>query len=78
MIYNVVLVSGVQQSDSVIYIHISILFHILLINFNGSDSFKKLFQINTITVLLFRALYVEGVALYVEGVPMALDWNIRC
>ena len=26
---NVVLVSGVQQSDSVIYIHVFILFHIL-------------------------------------------------
>ena len=29
MIYNVVLVSGVQQSDSVIHIHVSILFQIL-------------------------------------------------
>ena len=29
MIYNVVLVSGVQQSDSVIHIHISPLFQIL-------------------------------------------------
>ena len=29
MIYSVVLVSGVQQSDSVIHIHISILFQIL-------------------------------------------------
>ena len=29
MIDNVVLVSGVQQSDSVIHIHVSILFHIL-------------------------------------------------
>ena len=28
--YNVVLVSGVQQSESVIHIHISILFQILL------------------------------------------------
>ena len=31
MIYNVVLVSGVQQSDSVIYIHIFILFQIFSI-----------------------------------------------
>ena len=30
MINNVVLVSGVQQSDSVIHIHVSILFQILL------------------------------------------------
>ena len=30
MIYNVVLVSGVQQSESVIHIHISTLFQILL------------------------------------------------
>ena len=30
MIYNVVLVSGVQQSDSVIHIHVSIIFQILL------------------------------------------------
>ena len=29
MIYNVVLVSGVQQSDSVIHIHISILLQVL-------------------------------------------------
>ena len=29
MIYNVVLVSGIQQSDSVIHIHIFILFQIL-------------------------------------------------
>ena len=29
LIYSVVLVSGVQQSDSVIHIHISILFQIL-------------------------------------------------
>ena len=29
MIYNVVLISGVQQSDSVIHIHIFILFQIL-------------------------------------------------
>ena len=29
MIYNVVLVSGVQQNDSVIHIHISILFQII-------------------------------------------------
>ena len=29
MIYNVVLVSGVQQSDSVMHIHVSILFQIL-------------------------------------------------
>ena len=29
MINNVVLVSGVQQSDSVIHIHVSILFRIL-------------------------------------------------
>ena len=29
MIYNVVLISGVQQSESVIHIHISILFQIL-------------------------------------------------
>ena len=29
MIYNVVLVSGIQQSDSVIRIHIPILFQIL-------------------------------------------------
>ena len=29
VIYNVVLVSGVQQSDSVIHIHISILFQII-------------------------------------------------
>ena len=27
--YNVVLISGVQQSDSVIHIHVSILFQIL-------------------------------------------------
>ena len=29
LIYNVVLVSGVQQSDSVIHLHIAILFQIL-------------------------------------------------
>ena len=29
LIYNVVLISGTQQSDSVIHIHISILFQIL-------------------------------------------------
>ena len=29
MINNVVLVSGVQQSDSIIYIHVSVLFQIL-------------------------------------------------
>ena len=29
MIYNVVLVSGVEQSDSVLHIHITILFQIL-------------------------------------------------
>ena len=29
MINNVVLVSGVQQSDSVMHIHVSIIFHIL-------------------------------------------------
>ena len=32
MIYNVVLVSGVQQSDSVIYIHICIHIHMLLLS----------------------------------------------
>ena len=29
LIYNVVLVSGIQQSDSVLHIHMSILFQIL-------------------------------------------------
>ena len=32
MIHNTVLVSGVQQSDSVIHIHISILFQILFLS----------------------------------------------
>ena len=37
MIYNVVLVSGVQQSDSVLHIHISILFQILFYRENLQD-----------------------------------------
>ena len=41
MIYNVVLVSGVQQSDSVIHIHIFILFHCsAAVNSVVHDSFR--------------------------------------
>ena len=46
MIYNVVLVSGVQQSDSVIHIHIPILFQILrkaqILNQVSMDELQKL------------------------------------
>ena len=40
MINNVVLVSGVQQSDSVIHIHVSILFQILF-PFRLSDNIEQ-------------------------------------
>ena len=38
MIYNVVLISGVQQSNSVMHIHISILLPIALVNIDGVSS----------------------------------------
>ena len=43
LIYNVVLVSGVQQSHSVIHIHVSILFQILfpfVFSFDGRNQSK--------------------------------------
>ena len=51
MINNVVLVSGVQQSDSVIHIHVSILFQILC-------PFKLLQNTEQFPVLYDRSLLV--------------------
>ena len=39
MIYNAVLVSGVQQSESVIHIHISTLFYFFILFFKNLYSF---------------------------------------
>ena len=59
MINNVVLVSGVQQSDSVIHIHVSILFQILfpfrlLQNIEQSRSLLVIyFKYNSVYLVFF-------------------------
>ena len=41
LIYNVVLVSDVQQSESVVHIHILTLFYILFPIYNGVGHYKE-------------------------------------
>ena len=54
MIYNVVLVSGVQQSDSVIHIHISILFR-----FFSHIGYNKFQVYNTVLLTIVTILYIR-------------------
>ena len=54
MIHRVVLVSGVQQSDSVIHIHVSILFQILLLH-SIEQSFPVLYSQSLFLLFLMAA-----------------------
>ena len=66
MIYNVVLVSGVQQGDSVIQIRISILFQIIFP--------YRLF----LSFFLVNALSVKNVFLGIPGSPVARTLHFHC
>ena len=62
MIYNVVLVSGVQQSDSVIHTHISILFQILfpyrLLQSTGESSLCYTVGPHWLSILFYLFIYL--------------------
>ena len=54
MINNVVLISGIQQSDSVIHIHVSILFQILF-------PFRLLHNIGEFGIDMYALLYLKWI-----------------
>ena len=68
MINSVVLVSGVHQSDSVIHIHVSILFQILkIIFFSKPLQFALAYMITHWATLIFSAAHLIAASHPSEG-----------
>ena len=70
MIYNVVLVSGVQQSDLVIHIHISTLFQILF-------PYRWFFFVVVVVFLWLHWVFVAVCGLSLVAVSRGYSW-LRC